>query len=672
ETDNIIAAMQPGEYEHVTDLCKIELPTVQTLRKLANAPLMESNQHVADVFDALIVAMENIRSHCRQLKYEKRIQLITTLDGMIDWRDIPEVQNQLNNQNISLTVFCVGLDDINSGKSEQSTSLQETNAERWKEFISGIESGNLLDFEVARKEMQGFTKDEVLSSASFRGYLTLGDPVYFPETSLKISINMYIHSSPAKVPSAKKWSTLSNTLGTQSDERSHAVITEKTYRLKPSAYEDADEAGDAAALEIEKVVDESSIEKAYKLGATLVTVFKEVEDFLKIRTTPGMAIIGFYRRDCVPRYYMRGNTYFVLAGSSNPRFAGRAISALAHALRRNDAVALVRHVTRDNVPPKIGILIPFFAEDVDCLRFVQIAYADDVRHFKFTSLDKVMKVSGKEVVKDHPLLPSSEALDAMGNFIDSMDLGILGKDENGGYPDPENTFNPYIWRLNRAIIMRLYNPDAPLPNLDPMLQKQLEPPPKLVENSKHHVETLKRVLDIKKVDRTKKRTRYEAPGVAEADIHKQPVEDIINMSRSEAPDDVGQLLKNSKRIREISAVDPVGDFKNMISNTEEDLMIVNLVTTSFGDQYYSRSIDYLKLLRETAAKENESEPFNNLMFQLKAICDPSNPQSRRLDFWKLLKDNQITLITNKEASDSGRTPEDAEDVSIYISRDFCN
>jgi hypothetical protein len=47
----------------------------------------------------------------------------------------------------------------------------------------------------------------------------------------------------------------------------------------------------------------------------------------------------------------------------------------------------------------------------------------------------------------------------------------------------------------------------------------------------------------------------------------------------------------------------------------------------------------------------EAEQYNDLCYRLKALCDPSNPQSQRLDFWKLMVKENITLLTSEESSD---------------------
>lgn len=91
-------------------------------------------------------------------------------------------------------------------------------------------------------------------------------------------------------------------------------------------------------------------------------------------------------------------------------------------------------------------------------------------------------------------------------------------------------------------------------------------------------------------------------------------------------------------------------------------VIKQLVTESFGDQRYNLALECLQVLRATSAKENESEAFNNFMHQLKKECDPANPKARRRDFWQLLKDNRISLITKGEAEDSDVTAEESDKV----------
>ena len=91
-------------------------------------------------------------------------------------------------------------------------------------------------------------------------------------------------------------------------------------------------------------------------------------------------------------------------------------------------------------------------------------------------------------------------------------------------------------------------------------------------------------------------------------------------------------------------------------------IITELVTTSFGDKNYDLAIECLELLRAEASKEDESDAFNRYIYQLRGICEPNNPDSRRRDFWDIIKKKHITLISNGEAKDSIVSPEEAAKV----------
>lgn len=57
------------------------------------------------MLDAVIVATQVIRDHCRHLKYEKRIILITDNHNKIDWLDLEDVAGILREINTQLIVM---------------------------------------------------------------------------------------------------------------------------------------------------------------------------------------------------------------------------------------------------------------------------------------------------------------------------------------------------------------------------------------------------------------------------------------------------------------------------------------------------------------------------------------------------------------------------------------
>lgn len=56
--------------------------------------------------------------------------------------------------------------------------------------------------------------------------------------------------------------------------------------------------------------------------------------------------------------------------------------------------------------------------------------------------------------------------------------------------------------------------------------------------------------------------------------------------------------------------------------------------------------------------------FNDLCHRLKTLCNPSNPQSQRLDFWKLMVKENITLLSHDESADVNVSKEDSNAVSF--------
>ncbi len=64
---------------------------------------------ICPAISALIVAIEMIKKFTRQLKYVRRIFLVTNGDGHIDPDDVSDIAQQLVETKISLTVLSVSI-----------------------------------------------------------------------------------------------------------------------------------------------------------------------------------------------------------------------------------------------------------------------------------------------------------------------------------------------------------------------------------------------------------------------------------------------------------------------------------------------------------------------------------------------------------------------------------
>ena len=58
-------------------------------------------------------------------------------------------------------------------------------------------------------------------------------------------------------------------------------------------------------------------------------------------------------------------------------------------------------------------------------------FADDVRRYTFASLTHLVNKKG-EVLTEHPYLPTEAQIDAIGKFVDAMDLMDSGDKDEGG------------------------------------------------------------------------------------------------------------------------------------------------------------------------------------------------------------------------------------------------
>lgn len=128
-----------------------------------------------------------------------------------------------------------------------------------------------------------------------------------------------------------------------------------------------------------------------------------------------------------------GETCITIAQKTNDK-ARMALASFAHALFERESYAIARIVTKDSNDPRLVLLAPLIDVNLKALIDVPIPFAEDVRAFKFPPLDVVNTVSGATRTK-HRYLPEEDLLSAMSDYVDSMDLSTLGRDDEG-YESP--------------------------------------------------------------------------------------------------------------------------------------------------------------------------------------------------------------------------------------------
>ncbi|KAG1310873.1 hypothetical protein G6F64_004237 [Rhizopus arrhizus] len=635
ETDNPCAEESPGQYQHITTLCPLQQPSLDLLRKVAKTQPTQDPTTTPDVLDAVIIAIQMIVTHCKKLKYEKCVAVFTDAKHKIDWLDYEAISGALQENNITLLINGVDYHQRNDPSSPPEVQM---NYKYWKELASQTPEGHVWEVDEMYDEIHRLRVKEVRPTPSYRGFLYLGNPTH--ENYLAISINMYLRVKEVKLPTADKYSKLST-------GPSHAVTYETKYTVNNTT--------DPMNNEVEKVVSKEDLEKGFRFGKQRVKVSAEEEEYGKLKTKKEMTILGFIPKSNFPRYYLKSHPYVVAAGVHRPTESGMAISAIAYALHETDTLAFVKYVNKDDGAPKIGLLFPCFDENIALLQFVEIPFAGDVNTYIFRSIPSAIK-------------RDDEADKMMDELIDEMDLNKLTDEEGNKYLDPNDTFNPVFWRINKAIKSRALNTSAPIPDMPKDFSPEFDTPEPFKARLKQISDKMMSHFDIKKVEEKGKKRDY-----AEADEESKtlvPIDELVQKNKLAKIQNPSIAVQ--KGILDITINTPVEDFKAMISHTESDLVseavdkmskiVMTLITHSFGNQNYRKVIECLQVMRKTAAEEEESKVFNALLHQLKNWCELYDKTSPRREFWELLKDNDVCIITKQDTNDTdvqNLTSEDA-------------
>ncbi len=122
-------------------------------------------------------------------------------------------------------------------------------------------------------------------------------------------------------------------------------------------------------------------------------------------------------------------TSIVIPQRSNEK-AILALSSFIHALYELETCAVARLVKKDGNEPVLLLLMPSIEPEFECLVDVELPFAEDVRSYRFPSLNRILTVSGK-ILTEHRNLPNQDLKDAMGDFVDAMDLSTFGRTDEG-------------------------------------------------------------------------------------------------------------------------------------------------------------------------------------------------------------------------------------------------
>ncbi|KKY16807.1 putative ku family dna [Phaeomoniella chlamydospora] len=651
ETNNELE--DDGSYANlnvVQPLSQIQMPELRYLQ----SSLKPSHTENGDAISAIILAVMMILKECKQLKYKRKIVLVTDGKGQMDTDSIEDITKKIQEMSMELTVLGVDFDDEEFGFKEEGKSKHKAHNEKILRSLVDDCDGAFGTLEAAIQELSTPRVKLPRPVPSFKGTLRLGDPEQY-DSAMTIDVERYSRVMIARAPTASSYVVRSNfsqdtapssaTLGREGEaDGSGMAVVRNTYNYN---IKDEDTASGKRAIDREELA------KGYEYGRTIVHISESDQNITKLETEPALDLMGFVPKEKYERYMSLSQTYIVIAQKVNEK-AIIALSSFIHALFELDTYAIARLVTKEGREPQIVLLAPSIEPDYECLIETQLPFAEDVRSYQFPPLDKVITVSGK-VLKEHRNLPSKDLLEAMSDFVDSMDLSTLGEDDEGNpveYARPEDTFSPLLHRLDSAIRSRAIDPKSEITPPAPILMKYSQPPSELLEKSTPRLKDLIKVSDVKKVPprvKGRKRNRDTDKPLSGLDIDElfrhekrtQLTSTVPQISPDNAIADLKQFLNLS------DSVEALKDLAKQFQKIQEDL-----IKSSFGDQHYNRVIESLGVLKKELIEYEEPQIWNEILRALKRKVEREELGGDRRELWWLMRKNRLGLLGNGDEEEA--------------------
>ncbi|KAI9512304.1 SPOC domain-like protein [Russula earlei] len=725
ETDNVVNRTDGG-YDNISEFLPIAQPSADTLSKLAT--LQPSNVS-GDPVDALVVGAETLNNYLRTKRsWTGKIVLLTDGESPIHIEKWELIARKLTSFNFRITIIGVDFDDDEIDFHEEGKShIKRENESFYRKFTAVIPNSVAGTLSFALDEVRKPDMKET-RSALMANVLRLGDPANNPLEAVEIMVKTSKCTALSRPKAWKRFAPRENIPSdgmdvdlapTRDRDRSENEVSKivwaelrmrTEFHVDRDEQEEEDERGDNMDVDGVKKsgakVEKEQLVRGYKYGSSYVPC--PDGQFAKLSTHMGISICGFFNADNFRRELSMGELQYVWADPRSP-LQQVALSSLVAAMDKLNMYAITRWVSKDMSEPKMGVLAPCRFQKVDCFLWVQMPFADDVRKYTFSPLQKLLNRKGERVTT-HPYLPTYEQREAMDRFVDAMDLTGEGEKDNDGnrspWYDTRLSYNPAIHRMKQALFHSALVDDLAvdlLPPPHPELTKYFETPKKVVTRAKEVADECTTAFAIKQVPKKVARPRKNdhrrvqddddevllldrvapqtSPTAAKRPIHRkgddssetEPESDVDIRAPSSkgtklpTPSPEPRIVTDPQRApgRIIGMAAPLADFKNNISQGDvvskavEDLgwVVKEVVSRPFSGRRHTEMIECLIELREVCLQEDEIDAWNrycyvSTIWLLKAVCakEPGNSA-----FWNEVKKQQtnLGLITASEAARHG-------------------
>ncbi|XP_008937038.1 PREDICTED: X-ray repair cross-complementing protein 5 [Merops nubicus] len=629
------------QYQNITIHRSLMLPDFDLMEDIQD--VIKAGSEQADFLDAIIVCMDLLQKETIGKKYEKKhIELFTDLSSPVSEDQLEIIIDNLKKTGISLQFFLPFPVDVDDGGGDTSTSVWSTHrnsfprkglTEQQKEGINVVrklmhtldEEGGLEEVYTFRESLERLSMFKKIERRpmAWPCQLTIGS---------NLSIRIVAYKSVTEEKVKKIWT----------------VVDAKTHRKDDVQRETVYCLNDDDETEVQK---DDTIQ-GFRYGSDIIPFSKEDEEQMKYKTEAKcFSVLGFTRSSQIQRHYYMGNQVLKVFAAKDDENAAVAFSALIHALHELKVVAIVRYAYDRRCNPQVGVAFPHIKDAYECLIYVQLPFTEDLRQYLFSSLKNNKKC-----------IPTADQLSAVDSLIDSMNL--VYEDDNGEtFEDlfkPSKIPNPQFQRLYQCLQHKAFHPNEPLPPIEQHLLEMLEMPCVVKERCQSPLEKVKALFPLKEVGKKKEDKTAQ-------DIFKDNSEDGPNPKKPKIEDEEGSfsIVKLAEgSVTSVGSVNPAEDFRILVRQKNADFrdvsqQLINRIDQFLenkGSQYYMKGINCISVFREEAMKLSRVQCFNDFLQALKSKVE----DKALADFWEIMIQDRISLISKDEAEESSVTSEEAE------------
>ncbi|KAM4668507.1 X-ray repair cross-complementing protein 5 isoform 7-T9 [Amazona ochrocephala] len=309
-------------------------------------------------------------------------------------------------------------------------------------------------------------------------------------------------------------------------------------------------------------------------------------------------------------------------------------------------------------------IVPFSKEDEEQMKYKTEAKCFSVLGFSRSSQIQRHCYMGNHVLKVFAAKDDENAAVAFSALVHALDeLKVVAvvryAYDRRSNPQIGAAF-PYIKDSYECLQHKAFHPNEPLPPIEEHLLEMLEMPSVVKERCQGPLEKIKALFPLKEVVKKKDKTTAQ-------DIFKDSSEDGLNPKKPRIEDEEGSfsIMKLAEgNVTSVGSVNPAEDFRILVRQKNADFkdvsqQLINHIDQFLenkGSQYYMKGINCIRVFREEAVKLSKVQCFNAFLQALKSKVE----DKALADFWEIMMQDRISLITEDEAKESSVTSEEAE------------